>query len=97
PVLSLWKAKDLEQAIGLVNTSRYGNSAILYTESGKNARKFHYDVDCGNIGVNIGVAAPIACFPFCGLKDSFFGDIHGQSKDAINFFTHKKVLITRWY
>ena len=97
PVLSLWKAKDLEQAIGLVNTSRYGNSAILYTESGKNARKFHYDVDCGNIGVNIGVAAPIACFPFCGMKDSFFGDIHGQSKDAINFFTHKKVLITRWY
>lgn len=97
PVLNILRADDLDNAIEIIHQIDYGNAAVIYTTSGKNARYFQNRTECGNIGVNIGVAAPIACFPFCGMKESFFGDIHGQSMDAINFFTHKKVIITRWY
>jgi malonate-semialdehyde dehydrogenase (acetylating)/methylmalonate-semialdehyde dehydrogenase len=69
----------------------------LFTSSGKWAREFKYRVPCGNIGVNIGIAAPIATFPFAGMRDSFFGDLHGQGMDAIQFFTDRKVVITRWF
>lgn len=96
PVLSLIRAESIEQAIELVNRGKYGNMACLFTSSGAAARKFRYEAEAGNIGINIGVAAPIAYFPFSGWKDSFFGDLHGQSPDAIDFFTQKKVVIERW-
>ena len=96
PVLSLLQVETVEQAIELVNSGRYGNQASLFTSSGSNARKFRYEADAGNIGINIGVAAPIAYFPFSGWKESFFGDLHGQGADAVDFFTQKKVVIERW-
>ena len=96
PVLSLLHVDTVEQAIELVNTGSYGNMASLFTSSGSAARKFRYEADAGNIGINIGVAAPIAYFPFSGWKESFFGDLHGQSRDAVDFFTQKKVVIERW-
>ena len=69
----------------------------LFTSSGKAAREFQYRVECGNIGINIGVVAPMAFFPFSGMKDSFYGVLHGQGKDAIRFFTESKVIIQRWF
>jgi malonate-semialdehyde dehydrogenase (acetylating)/methylmalonate-semialdehyde dehydrogenase len=96
PVLSLVHANDLDEAIAIVNKARYGNMACLFTGSGAAARKFRYEVDAGNVGINIGVAAPMAFFPFSGWKDSFFGVDHGQSWDAVNFFTQKKVVVERW-
>jgi malonate-semialdehyde dehydrogenase (acetylating)/methylmalonate-semialdehyde dehydrogenase len=96
PVLSLMHVNTIEDAIELVNSGQYGNQASLFTSSGSAARKFKYEVDAGNIGVNIGVAAPMAFFPFSGWKDSFFGDMHGQGMDAVEFFTQKKVVIERW-
>ena len=96
PVLSLLQVESVEQAIELVNSGRYGNQASLFTSSGSAARKFRYEADAGNIGINIGVAAPIAYFPFSGWKESFFGDLHGQGTDAVDFFTQKKVVIERW-
>jgi malonate-semialdehyde dehydrogenase (acetylating)/methylmalonate-semialdehyde dehydrogenase len=96
PVLSVLHAETIEDAIALVNGGKYGNMASLFTSSGSAARKFRYEADAGNIGINIGVAAPIAYFPFSGWKDSFFGDLHGQAEDAINFFTQKKVVVERW-
>ncbi len=97
PVMSILRAPTLERAVELVNASPYGNSAIIYTQSGKSARDFAYQVDCGMIGVNVGLAAPMAFFPFGGRKESFFGILHGQSQDAIDFFTDKKIVITRWW
>src|SRR3990172_882750 len=96
PVLSLLRVGTVEQAIELVNSGRYGNQASLFTSSGSTARKFRYEAEAGNIGINIGVAAPIAYFPFSGWKESFFGDLHGQGTDAVDFFTQKKVVIERW-
>jgi malonate-semialdehyde dehydrogenase (acetylating)/methylmalonate-semialdehyde dehydrogenase len=96
PVLSLVHAPDLDAALGLLARSRYGNQASLFTASGAAARRFRYEAPAGNIGINIGVAAPMAYFPFSGWKDSFFGVLHGQGKDAIEFFTEKKVVIERW-
>ena len=86
----------VEDAIELVNSGQYGNQASLFTSSGSAARKFRYEAEAGNIGINIGVAAPMAFFPFSGWKDSFFGDMHGQSMDAVEFFTQKKVVVERW-
>ncbi len=97
PVLSVIPVPDLEAAIATIERSRYGNMACIFTDSGRAAREFKYRVPAGNIGINIGVAAPIAFFPFGGMKDSFFGDLHGQGQDAVDFFTHKKVVITRWF
>ena len=96
PVLSLMHVDSVEQAIELVNSGQYGNQASLFTSSGSAARKFRYEVEAGNIGINIGVAAPMAFFPFSGWKDSFFGDMHGQGMDAVEFFTQKKIVVERW-
>jgi len=96
PVLSLLHADTVEDAIDLVNTGKYGNMACLFTKDGAMARKFRYEAEAGNIGINIGVAAPMAFFPFSGWRDSFFGDLHGQGKDAFRFFTRQKVVVERW-
>ena len=96
PVLSLMHVNTIDDAIALANSHVYGNQASLFTSSGAAARKFRYEVEAGNIGINIGVAAPMAFFPFSGWKDSFFGDLHGQGMDAVEFFTQKKVVVERW-
>ena len=96
PVLSLIHAKDLDEALAFLERSPYGNQASLFTSSGSAARRFRYEAPAGNIGINIGVAAPMAYFPFSGWKDSFFGIMHGQGRDAIEFYTEKKVVIERW-
>ncbi len=96
PVLSLMHVQTIDEAIDLVNATSYGNMACLFTSSGAAARKFRYEVQAGNIGINIGVAAPMAFFPFSGWKESFFGDMHAQGRDAIEFYTEKKVVVERW-
>jgi len=96
PVLGLMHVDTIEDAIELVNTGDYGNMASLFTSSGAAARKFRYEAEAGNIGINIGVAAPMAFFPFSGWRDSFFGVLHGQGRDAVEFFTQEKVVIERW-
>jgi malonate-semialdehyde dehydrogenase (acetylating)/methylmalonate-semialdehyde dehydrogenase len=96
PVLSLVHVNTADEAISLVNGGSYGNQASLFTSSGAAARQFRYEAQAGNIGINIGVAAPMAFFPFSGWRDSFFGDMHGQGMDAVEFFTQKKVVVERW-
>ena len=96
PVASLIRVKDMEEAITHTNASPFGNAASIYTQSGRSARTFWYKVQAGNIGVNLGIAAAMAYFPFAGQKDSFFGTMHGQGSDAVQFFTDSKVVITRW-
>ena len=96
PVLSLIHLDTIDDAIALVNSGQWGNMACLFTSSGAAARQFRYEAEAGNIGINIGVAAPMAFFPFSGWKDSFFGDLHGQSHHAVEFFTQTKVVIERW-
>jgi len=96
PVLSLVHANSLEEAIVFLERSAYGNQASLFTSSGSAARQFRYEAPAGNIGINIGVAAPMAYFPFSGWKDSFFGVMHGQGRDAVEFYSEKKVVIERW-
>jgi malonate-semialdehyde dehydrogenase (acetylating) / methylmalonate-semialdehyde dehydrogenase len=97
PVLSIMHVPDFEGAVDAINASKYGNAASIFTNSGYYAREFKYRVNAGNIGINIGVAAPAAWFPFGGQKESFFGDTHGQGPDAIQFFTDHKVVIERWF
>jgi malonate-semialdehyde dehydrogenase (acetylating) / methylmalonate-semialdehyde dehydrogenase len=96
PVLSLIHAGNLDEGLRFLERSAYGNQASLFTSSGSAARRFRYEAPAGNIGINIGVAAPMAYFPFSGWKNSFFGDLHGQGRDAIEFYTDKKVVIERW-
>lgn len=96
PVLSLVHARTLEEGIEILSRSTYGNQASIFTSSGAAARRFRYEVPAGNIGVNIGVAAPMAYFPFTGWRDSFFGILHGQGRDAVEFYTEQKVVIERW-
>jgi malonate-semialdehyde dehydrogenase (acetylating)/methylmalonate-semialdehyde dehydrogenase len=96
PVLSLIHAKDLDEAMDFLEKNPYGNQASLFTSSGSAARRFRYEAPAGNIGINIGVAAPMAYFPFSGWKDSFFGIMHGQGRDAVEFYTEKKVVVERW-
>src|SRR5438445_2690722 len=96
PVASVFPVDAFDDAVDLINRSPYGNAATIYTSSGKHARDFRYRVHAGNVGINVGVAAPMAYFPFGGMKNSFFGDLHPQSRDAIRFFTASKVVITRW-
>ena len=99
PVLSLMHADTIEDAIALINdrsVSAYGNMACLFTSSGAVARQFRHEVDAGNIGINIGVAAPMAFFPFSGWNESFFGDLHAQSRHGIEFYTQTKVVVERW-
>jgi len=97
PVACIIKTSDLDEAIDIIHANPYGNAASIYTSSGKWAREFQYRVQCGNIGINIGIVAPMAFFPFGGSKDSFFGDLHGQGRDAIDFFTENKIVISRWF
>jgi len=96
PVMSLIHMDSINQAINFVNNNNFGNMACLFTSSGLNARTFRNKANAGNIGINIGVAAPMAQFPFSGWNDSFFGDLHGQGRHAIEFFTQTKVIIERW-
>ena len=96
PVLSLIHANDMDEALAFLERSAYGNQASLFTSSGAAARRFRYEAPAGNIGINIGVAAPMAYFPFSGWKDSFFGIVHAQGRDAIEFYTEKKIVIERW-
>jgi malonate-semialdehyde dehydrogenase (acetylating)/methylmalonate-semialdehyde dehydrogenase len=96
PVLALQTAKDLDEAIEILSRSAYGNAASIFTSSGASARKFRYEAPTGNVGINIGVAAPMAYFPFSGWKDSFLGVLHGQGRDGVEFYTDKKVVIERW-
>ena len=96
PVLSLMHASTIEEAIALVNDRKYGNMACIFTGSGAHARRFRYEADAGNIGINVGVAAPMSTFPFSGWGDSFFGDLHGQAHHAVEFYTQTKVVIERW-
>jgi malonate-semialdehyde dehydrogenase (acetylating)/methylmalonate-semialdehyde dehydrogenase len=96
PVLALHHVDSIDDAIALVNSGEYGNMACLFTSSGASARKFRYEAEVGNVGINVGVAAPMAFFPFSGARKSFFGDLHGQGRDAIEFFTQEKVVVERW-
>jgi len=96
PVLNVLHLDDLEAAIALANQSAYGNGASLFTSSGRAAREFKHRVACGMIGINIGVPASLAMFPFSGWNDSFFGDLHIQGREAVWFYTQQKVTTTRW-
>ena len=96
PVLGLVHVNTVDDALALVNAGQYGNQASIFTASGSTARRFRYEADAGNIGINIGVAAPMAFFPFSGWRESFFGDLHGQGTDAVDFFTQKKIVVERW-
>jgi malonate-semialdehyde dehydrogenase (acetylating)/methylmalonate-semialdehyde dehydrogenase len=96
PVLALVRSPTLDDAIERLNRSRYGNASMIYTTSGATARAFRYSIEAGMLGVNVGVAAPVAWFPFAGWKDSFNGDLHANGTDAIDFYTRKKVVTSRW-
>ena len=92
----LVEAKNLDEAIDIINRNPYGNASSIFTSSGVAARRFRYEVTTGNVGINIGVAAPMAYFPFSGWKDSFLGVLHGQGWDGVEFYTDKKVVVERW-
>lgn len=96
PVLSVVHADSVDEAMAMIERSAYGNASSIFTSSGASARKFRNAVSTGNVGVNIGVPAPMAYFPFSGWKNSFFGVMHAQGRDAVEFFTDKKVIVERW-
>ena len=96
PLLTVIRVADLEEALGFVNGSRYGNAGSIFTTSGEAARTYRFGVEAGMIGVNVGVAAPVAWFPFSGWKDSIDGDLHANGADAVEFYTRKKVVTSRW-
>jgi malonate-semialdehyde dehydrogenase (acetylating)/methylmalonate-semialdehyde dehydrogenase len=96
PVLSMMHANTVDEAIDMVNNRAFGNQACLFTSSGAAARAFRNQVDAGNIGINLGVAAPMAFFPFSGWNDSFFGDLHAQGRHGVEFYTQTKVVVERW-
>jgi malonate-semialdehyde dehydrogenase (acetylating)/methylmalonate-semialdehyde dehydrogenase len=96
PVLSIIRADDRDEAFEIVNQSRFGNAASLFTDRGVDARQFRQEVGAGNLGVNVGTAAPMAFFHFGGAKDSFFGDLHAQAEDVVRFYTDEAVYIERW-
>lgn len=96
PVFGLLHVDTVEDAIAQINAQAYGNMACLFTSSGSAARQFRYEVKAGNVGINIGVAAPMAFFPFSGWKESFFGDLHAQGRHAVEFYTQTKVVVERW-
>jgi malonate-semialdehyde dehydrogenase (acetylating) / methylmalonate-semialdehyde dehydrogenase len=97
PVAAMMKARSFDAALAMIDANPYGNAASIFTHSGRWAREFRYRVGCGNIGINVGIAAPMAFFPFSGMKDSFFGVLHGQGQEAVRFFTESKVVIERWF
>jgi malonate-semialdehyde dehydrogenase (acetylating)/methylmalonate-semialdehyde dehydrogenase len=96
PVMGIMHVNSVDEALQLINSGKYGNMACVFTSSGAAARKFRYEAQAGNIGINIGVAAPMAFFPFSGWKESFFGTLHGQGNHAVEFFTQTKVVVERW-
>jgi malonate-semialdehyde dehydrogenase (acetylating) / methylmalonate-semialdehyde dehydrogenase len=97
PVLSVVRASDIDEALNVLNSSSYGNAASIFTTSGGNAREFKRRAEAGMLGVNIGVAAPMAFFPFTGWKNSFFGDLHATGADGVRFYTRQKVVTSRWW
>ena len=97
PVLSVIRVKTLDEAIALVNRSPFGNATAIFTTNGKSAREYSSRCEVGMVGVNVGVAAPMAFFPFAGWKNSFFGDLHAHGKDAVGFYTEQKVIMSRWF
>jgi len=97
PVMSVMRVKNLDEAIKMANANPFGNGHSIFTSSGKSAREFQYSIESGNVGINIGIVAPMAFFPFSGMKDSFFGVLHTQGKEAVRFFTESKVVIQRWF
>jgi malonate-semialdehyde dehydrogenase (acetylating)/methylmalonate-semialdehyde dehydrogenase len=97
PVLSVVRVESLDEAIEFNNGSQFGNACSIFTENGAAVRHFRERVEAGMLGVNVGVAAPMAFFPFNGIKDSFYGDLHATGKDGVRFFTENKVEITRWF
>jgi malonate-semialdehyde dehydrogenase (acetylating)/methylmalonate-semialdehyde dehydrogenase len=97
PVLCVISAATLDEAIRVVNSSRFGNGTSIFTESGASVRRYRHEVQAGMVGVNIGVAAPVAFFPFSGWKDSFLGDLHAHGTDAVEFYTRKKTVTSRWF
>jgi len=97
PVMSVMRVGDLDEAIELCNDSEFGNGHSIFTQNGRAARDFQYRVESGNVGINIGIVAPVAFFPFSGMKDSFYGTLHTQGKEAVRFFTESKVVIQRWF
>jgi malonate-semialdehyde dehydrogenase (acetylating)/methylmalonate-semialdehyde dehydrogenase len=97
PVLSVIRVNTLDDAIKLVNRSPFGNATSIFTSNGKAAREYSSRIEAGMVGINIGVAAPMAFFPFAGWKNSFFGDLHAHGKDAVAFYTEQKVIMSRWF
>ena len=97
PVLSVMRVETLDDAIDLVNRSPFGNATAIFTSSGRSAREYSSRCEVGMVGINVGVAAPMAFFPFAGWKNSFFGDLHAHGKDAVAFYTEQKVIMSRWF
>jgi len=96
PVMSVMRAKNLDEAIDMAHSSPFANGHAIFTSSGKTAREFQYRIVSGNVGINVGIVAPMAFFPFSGMRDSFFGVLHTQGREAVRFFTESKVVIQRW-
>ena len=97
PTMGIMRAKNLDEAIQMCNDNPFHNGHAIFTSNGKYARKFQYEVISGNVGINIGIVAPMAFYPFSGMKGSFMGILHTQGKEAIRFFTESKVCIQRWF
>ncbi|MFC1911954.1 CoA-acylating methylmalonate-semialdehyde dehydrogenase [Chloroflexota bacterium] len=97
PVMSVMRVKTLDEAIEMCNASNFGNGNAIFTSNGKSAREFQFRITSGNVGINVGIVAPVAFFPFSGMKDSFFGILHTQGREAVRFFTESKVVIQRWF
>ncbi|USG68107.1 CoA-acylating methylmalonate-semialdehyde dehydrogenase [Brevibacillus ruminantium] len=97
PVLSVMRVKNFEEGLETISRSRFGNGATIYTENGKWGREFVQRVEAGMVGVNVGVPAPMGFFAFTGWKNSFYGDLHANGKDGVDFFTKKKTITSRWF
>jgi malonate-semialdehyde dehydrogenase (acetylating)/methylmalonate-semialdehyde dehydrogenase len=95
--MSVFRSSTLGEAIEICNASPFGNSHAIFTQNGAIAREFQYNIESGNVGINIGIPAPVALFPFGGMKDSFYGVLHTQGQEAVRFFTESKVVIQRWF
>jgi len=97
PVLSILRVDTLDEAIAVTYRSPYGNMAVMFTDSGYAANKFKDTAGAGMIGINVGVPAPMAVFPFCGWKESFFGTLHSNGEDSVRFYTEGRILVSRWF